>query len=245
MITLRSLGFRYPASIGDEYALRSIDMEIKQDSFCAVLGANGSGKSTLARILNALLLPCEGSLCVDGTTIEADRKPDTETVNRIRCSVGIVFQNPENQIIGDTVEQDVAFGPENLALPEAEIWDRVEQALCLMGLEDLRKRNPRQLSGGQLQKLAIAGVLALESRYIVLDESLSMLDSASKAEVLENLRRLNYENNLGIILISHDIRDCIHADDIHVLERGRIAMQGPAKTILERKDELRALGIRC
>ncbi len=240
MITLRGLGFSYPDSAEDDYALHSIDMEIADGSFCAVLGANGSGKSTLARILNALLLPCQGSLSVDGTQID-----EPEAIRKIRCSVGMVFQNPENQIVADTVEQDVAFGPENLGLSNAEIRERTEKALCLMGLENLKKRNPRQLSGGQLQKLAIAGVLAMDCRYIVLDESLSMLDAQTKSEVLEPLKNLNEEKKLGIIMISHDIRDCIYADTVFVLDHGHLAMQGKAEAILERKDELRSLGIRC
>lgn len=240
MITLRGLGFSYPDSAEDDYALHSIDMEIADGSFCAVLGANGSGKSTLARILNALLLPCQGSLSVDGTQID-----EPEAIRKIRCSVGMVFQNPENQIVADTVEQDVAFGPENLGLSNAEIRERTEKALSLMGLENLKKRNPRQLSGGQLQKLAIAGVLAMDCRYLVLDESLSMLDSKSKSEVLETLGNLNRERNLGIIMISHDIRDCSLAKRIFVFENGTVAMQGTSGEILERRGELRALGIRC
>ena len=245
MISLRGVGFRYPDSAEGSFALHSVDMEITEGSTVAVLGANGSGKSTLARILNALLLPTQGSLSVDGTQIDCNSRPDPEAIRKIRCSVGMVFQNPENQIVADTVEQDVAFGPENLGLCSSEIRERTDKALCLMGLENLRLRNPRQLSGGQLQKLAIAGVLATSCSYIVLDESLSMLDNKSKSEVLETLGNLNRERNLGIIMISHDIRDCSLAEHIFVLENGTLAMQGTNGEILERRGELRALGIRC
>lgn len=245
MITLRGIGFSYPGSAENECALHSVDMEIAEGSVVSVLGANGSGKSTLAWILNALLLPAQGSLDVDGTQIDCNSKPDKTTIRKIRCSVGMVFQNPENQIVGDTVEQDVAFGPENLGLCSSEIRKRTEKALCLMGLENLRLRSPRQLSGGQLQKLAIAGVLAMDCRYLVLDESLSMLDSKSKSEVLETLGNLNRERNLGIVMISHDIRDCSLAKHIFVFENGTVAMHGTSGEILERRGELRALGIRC
>ena len=232
MITLRGIGFSYPGSAENECALHSVDMEIAEGSVVSVLGANGSGKSTLARILNALLLPTQGSLSVDGTHIDCNSKPDKTTIRKIRCSVGMVFQNPENQIVGDTVEQEVAFGPENLGLCSSEIRKRTEKALCLMGLENLRLRSPRQLSGGQLQKLTIAGVLAMDCRYLVLDESLSMLDSKSKSEVLETLGNLNRERNLGIIMISHDIRN-VEKYASHVLSISDKSSYGTIEEFLE------------
>ena len=214
MIRLEGVGYFYPDAPSVS-VLSNLDLEIADGSFTAILGPNASGKSTLAKLLNALILPTEGTISIDGITI----KPDAETLKSIRCTVGMVFQNPENQMIGDTVESEVAFGPENLGLTTEEIRKRVDEALGLMGLENIRKRNPQELSGGQLQKLAIAGALALKSRYIVLDESLCMLDSRTKAEVLEVLRRLNKEQKTAIILITHDRRDCEGADKIFELER--------------------------
>ena len=220
MIRLEGVGYCYPDAPSVP-VLSNLDLEIPDGSFVAILGPNASGKSTLAKLLNALILPTEGTISIDGTLI----KPEAETLGRIRCAVGMVFQNPENQIIGDTVEDDVAFGPENLGLSTEEIRKRVDEALSLMGLRDCRKRNPAELSGGQLQKLAIAGALALKSRYIVLDESLCMLDSESKAEVLEVLRRLNKDQDLSIILITHDERDCAGADRIYEMKEGSLTQR--------------------
>lgn len=214
MIRLEGVGYSYPDAPSVS-VLRNLDLEIADGSFTAILGPNTSGKSTLAKLLNALILPTEGSVSIDGITV----RPDAETLKKVRCAVGMVFQNPENQMIGDTVESEVAFGPENLGLPTEEIRKRVDEALGLMGLQDCRKRNPSELSGGQLQKLAVAGALALKSRYIVLDESLCMLDRQSKAEVLEALMRLNKEQNLSIILITHDRSDCTGAERIYELEK--------------------------
>ena len=202
MIKLEGVGYSYPDA-PNAPVLCNLDLEIPDGSFIAILGPNACGKSTLAKILNSLIPPCTGSVSADGI-------------------VGMVFQNPENQIIGDTVEADVAFGPENLGLPTDEIRDRVDDALALTGLEDLRHRNPLTLSGGQMQRLAIAGVLALKPECIVLDESLSMLDSESKNEVLQVLKRLNREEGLSIVLITHDIRDCADATCIYELEKGKL-----------------------
>lgn len=220
MITLQGVGYRYPDQ--DGFALRDLNMEIADGSYVAILGPNASGKSTLARLLNALLIPSEGMISVDGLALDSTIQPDAPVLRSIRCLVGMVFQNPENQVIGDTVEQDVAFGPENLGLETSEIRKRVEQALALMGLEGLRDRNPMELSGGQLQKLAIAGALALKSRYLVLDESLCMLDRQSKDEVLDVLNRLSIEEKLGIILITHDRRDCRDAKCVYELKEGKL-----------------------
>ena len=202
MIRLEGVGYSYPDA-PDVPVLRNLDLEVADGSFIAIRGPNACGKSTLAKLLNGLIPPCSGSVSSDGI-------------------VGMVFQNPENQIIGDTVEDDVAFGPENLGLPTEEIRQRVDDAISLAGLEGLKNRNPLTLSGGQMQRLAIAGVLALKPKCIVLDESLSMLDRESKEEVLQVLRRLNREEGLSIILITHDIRDCADAGCIYELEEGKL-----------------------
>lgn len=202
MIRLEGVGYSYPDA-PDVPVLRNLDLEVADGSFIAVRGPNACGKSTLAKLLNGLIPPCSGSISTDGI-------------------VGMVFQNPENQIIGDTVEDDIAFGPENLGLSTEEIRQRVDDAISLTGLEALRYRNPLTLSGGQMQRLAIAGVLALKPECIVLDESLSMLDRESKEDVLQVLRRLNREEGLSIILITHDIRDCADAGFIYELEEGKL-----------------------
>ena len=244
MIGLRGVRFRYPDEPEGDAALSDIDLDIADGSFTAILGAAGSGKSTLARILDALLIPTAGSVSVDGLVIDSTSGPSRDLLMKVRSTVGMVFQNPVNQIIGDTVEQDVAYGPANLGLDHDEIVRRTDAALRTMGLEDLRLRNPVHLSGGQMQRLAIAGALAMGTRYVVLDESLSMLDPRGRDEVLENLRNLNREERLGMIMISHDVRDCAGCDRFIVLDRGRIAMEGNGADMVLKKDGLRALGVR-
>lgn len=244
MIGLRGVRFRYPDEPEGDAALSDIDLDIADGSFTAILGAAGSGKSTLARILDALLIPTAGSVSVDGLVIDSTSGPSRDLLMKVRSTVGMVFQNPVNQIIGDTVEQDVAYGPANLGLDHDEIVRRTDAALRSMGLEDLRLRNPVHLSGGQMQRLAIAGALAMGTRYVVLDESLSMLDPRGRDEVLENLRNLNREERLGMIMISHDVRDCAGCDRFIVLDRGRIAMEGSGADMVLKKDGLRALGVR-
>ena len=202
MIRLEGVGYSYPDA-PDLPVLRGLDLEVADGSFIAIRGSNACGKSTLAKLLNGLIPPCSGSVSSDGI-------------------VGMVFQNPENQIIGDTVEDDIAFGPENLGLLTEEIRQRVDDAISLAGLEGLKNRNPLTLSGGQMQRLAIAGVLALKPECIVLDESLSMLDRESKEDVLQVLGRLNRDEGLSIILITHDIRDCVDAGCIYELEEGKL-----------------------
>ena len=244
MIGLRGVRFRYPDEPEGDAALSDIDLDIADGSFTAILGAAGSGKSTLARILDALLIPTAGTVSVDGLVIDSTSGPSRDLLMKVRSTVGMVFQNPVNQIIGDTVEQDVAYGPANLGLDHDEIVRRTDAALRTMGLEDLRLRNPVHLSGGQMQRLAIAGALAMGTRYVVLDESLSMLDPRGRDEVLENLRNLNREERLGMIMISHDMRDCAGCDRFIVLDRGRIAMEGSGADMVLKKDGLRALGVR-
>ena len=244
MLSLRGISHHYPDTPDGTCALSSVDMDIPAGAFVCILGPSGSGKSTLARILNALIIPSCGTMTVDGLALDGSLSPDSSLLRQIRCTVGMVFQNPENQIIGDTVEQDVAFGPENLGLSHEEIVSRTDDALRMMSLEQLRHRNPMQLSGGQMQRLAVAGALALHTEYIVLDECLSMLDGKGRAEVMEALLRLRKEQGIALIMISHDARDCVDSDHVYVLDKGYVVMEGPARDILDRKAELEALGIR-
>ena len=244
MISLRGVVYRYPDAPEGSCALSGVDMEIPDGAFVSVIGPSGSGKSTLAKLLDALILPSGGVMCVDGLALDGSTAPGGSVLRKIRCTVGMVFQNPENQIVGDTVEQDVAFGPENLGLPHLEICARTDAALRTMSIESLRLRNPFQLSGGQMQRLAIAGALALGTRYIVLDESLSMLDAHGRSEVLSSLMGLRRERGTGLVMISHDARDCADSDHIYVMDKGSVVMEGSARDVLGRKGELAALGIR-
>ena len=244
MISLRGVCFRYPDDPDGACALSAVDLDIADGAFLAVLGAAGSGKSTLARILDALMIPTSGTVYVDGLVIDSSIRPTRELLMGIRSTVGMVFQDPVNRIIGDTVEQDAAYGPANLGLDHDSIVSRTDASLRITGLEDVRLRNPMHLSGGQMQRLAIAGALAMGSRYVVLDESLSMLDPQGKAEILGSLRRLNREEGLGIVMISHDMRDCAGCDRFIVLDHGRLVMEGSADDMALHKDELRALGVR-
>ena len=239
MIELREVFCSYTHGEQSVPALENLSLSVPDGSFTAILGANGSGKTTLAKLLNALILPDAGVVSVDGTL------SDDTTRTKIRCTAGMVFQNPENQIIGDTVEDDIAFGPENLGLGTEEIGKRVEEAISLTGLENLRYRNPQTLSGGQMQRLAIAGVLAMKPKYIILDESLCMLDSQSGDEILAKLEQLNREQGLGIILITHDIRECAYADYMYVLSKGKVVLEGQAWELASETEKLGALGVRC
>ncbi len=244
MISLRGVCHRYPDEPDGVCALSAVDLDIADGAFLAVLGATGSGKSTLAGILDALIIPTSGTVSVDGLVLDSAVRPSRELLMRIRSTVGMVFQNPVNRIIGDTVEQDVAYGPANLGLDHDSIVSRTDASLRAMGLQDVRLKNPMHLSGGQMQRLAIAGALAMGSRYLVLDESLSMLDPQGKSEILGTLRRLNREEGLGIVMIAHDVRDCAGCERFIVLDHGRLVMEGSADDMASKKAELRALGVR-
>ncbi len=220
------------------HALKGIDLSIEKGSFIVVAGRNGCGKSTFARHINALLEPTEGTLWVGGMdTKEKERLWD------IRQSAGLVFQNPDNQIIASVVEEDVAFGPENLGVPTNEIWERVDRALKQTGLVSYRKYSPNRLSGGQKQRLAIAGVLAMKPSCIVLDEPTSMLDPSGRREVLEALHMLNKSEGITVVLITHYMEEIIGADMVFVMQDGLVRMSGSPREIFARVDELRALGL--
>ncbi|WP_418616292.1 energy-coupling factor transporter ATPase [[Ruminococcus] lactaris] len=240
MIRAEKLVFEYDKRdedgnvIGSHRAIDGVDIDIPQGSFVAVLGHNGSGKSTLAKHMNAILVPTDGTMWVDGK----DTK-DMEKLWEIRQSAGMVFQNPDNQIIGTVVEEDVGFGPENLGVPTKEIWKRVEDSLRAVGMLDRRKDSPNKLSGGQKQRVAIAGVIAMEPKCIVLDEPTAMLDPNGRKEVISAVEKLRREKNVTVILITHYMEEVVDADQVFVMDDGRIVMHGTPREIFSRVDELK------
>lgn len=217
-------------------ALDDIDLDIRQGDFVAILGHNGSGKSTLAKHMNAIHYPTEGTVWVDGKDTS-----DDENLWDIRQEAGMVFQNPDNQIIGQVVEEDVGFGPENLGVPTAEIWQRVEESLKAVGMYEFRKHSPNKLSGGQKQRVSIAGVIAMHPKCIVLDEPTAMLDPNGRKEVIRAARALNDVERITIILITHYMEEIIHADKVFVMDKGKIAMEGTPREIFSQVEKLKDL----
>lgn len=221
--------------IGTSRAIDGVDVEAKEGQFIAILGHNGSGKSTLAKHLNAILMPTEGSVWVDGKNTS---NPD-ELWN-VRQSAGMVFQNPDNQIIGTVVEEDVGFGPENLGVPTDEIWQRVEESLKAVGMIEYRHHSPNKLSGGQKQRVAIAGVVAMEPKCIVMDEPTAMLDPVGRREVLKTVHKLRKQKKVTVILITHYMEEVVDADKIFVMDHGKVVMEGSPKEIFSKVDELKS-----
>ena len=240
MIRAEKLVFEYDKRdeegnvIGSHRAIDGVDIDVPQGSFVAILGHNGSGKSTLAKHMNAILVPTGGTMWVDGR----DTKDPNELWN-IRQSAGMVFQNPDNQIIGTVVEEEVGFGPENLGVPTDEIWKRVENSLRAVGMLERRKDSPNKLSGGQKQRVASAGVIAMEPKCIVLDEPTAMLDPNGRKEVIEAVEQLRKEKNVTVILITHYMEEVIDADQVFVMDEGHVVMHGTPKEIFSRVDELK------
>ena len=220
--------------IGKSRAIDEVDIDVKEGQFIAILGHNGSGKSTLAKHINAILVPTEGTVWVNGL----DTKDPSELWN-VRQSAGMVFQNPDNQIIGTVVEEDVGFGPENLGVPTDEIWQRVEESLKAVGMIDYRHHSPNKLSGGQKQRVAIAGVVAMEPKCIVLDEPTAMLDPVGRKEVLKTVKKLREQKKVTVILITHYMEEVIDADKIYVMDHGRVVMEGTPKEVFSQVDELK------
>ena len=220
---------------GIDTALDGVDLDIKQGEFIAVLGHNGSGKSTLAKHLNVLLEASGGTLWVDGKDTTQE-----ENIWDIRKNAGMVFQNPDNQIIASVVEEDVAFGPENIGVPTDEIWKRVENSLKSVGMIQYREHSPNKLSGGQKQRVAIAGVMAMEPKCIVLDEPTAMLDPNGRKEVLDAVERLNKEKGVTVILITHYMEEVIRADRVYVMDNGKVVMQGTPRSIFSQVDTLKS-----
>ena len=240
IIHIEHISFTYPEEEGRETfaALDGVTLDIEAGSFVAVLGHNGSGKSTLAKHMNAVLLPTGGKVYVDGMDTW-----DEEVLLEIRRRVGMVFQNPDNQIVANVVEEDVAFGPENLGVPTEEIRRRVDAALKAVGMESFLLHAPHNLSGGQKQRIAIAGIIAMEPKCIVLDESTAMLDPIGRREVLDTVRRLNREKGITIVLITHHMNEAAMADRVVVMDDGHVVMDGKPREILTRMEDLRAIGL--
>ena len=239
IIKAEDVRFSYPAAEGvTPVVLDGVNLDIREGSFVAVLGHNGSGKSTLAKHFNAILLPSGGKVYVAGVdTLDEDR------LLEIRRTVGMVFQNPDNQIVANVVEEDVAFAPENLGVPTEEIRRRVDEALRLVDMSAFVRHAPHLLSGGQKQRIAIAGVIAMEPACIVLDEATAMLDPVGRREVLTAVHRLNRERGTTVVLITHHMNEAEDADRVIVMDDGRVAMDGTPREIFTRVEELRAMGL--
>ena len=217
-------------------AVDQVDLDVEPGEFLAILGHNGSGKSTLAKHINAILYPAEGTVWVDGMDTG-----DESMVWNIRQTAGMVFQNPDNQIIGQVVEEDVGFGPENMGVPTREIWERVEESLKAVGMYEYRKHSPNKLSGGQKQRVSIAGVLAMHPKCIVLDEPTAMLDPRGRKEVIRAVRGLNQVEGITVILITHYMEEIVHADRVFVMDSGKIAMEGTPREIFSQVEKLKSL----
>ena len=241
MVQAKQLVFEYEKRdedgnvIGSSRAIDQVDLDVKEGQFIAILGHNGSGKSTLAKHINAILVPTEGTVWVDGR----DTK-DPEELWNVRQSAGMVFQNPDNQIIGTVVEEDVGFGPENLGVPTDEIWQRVEESLKAVGMLSYRYTSPNKLSGGQKQRVAIAGVVAMEPKCIVLDEPTAMLDPMGRKEVLKTVQKLRKQKQVTVILITHYMEEVVDADKIYVMDHGHVVMEGTPREIFSRVEELKS-----
>ena len=240
MIETKDLTFAYPSAEGERstLALDGVSLSIEKGSFVVILGHNGSGKSTLAKMFNAVLLPSGGTVYVDGMDTGNE-----ELLLEIRRRVGMVFQNPDNQIVANVVEEDVAFAPENLGVPSAEIRVRVDRALAAVGMEQFVQHAPHLLSGGQKQRIAIAGVLAMKPKCIVLDEATAMLDPIGRSEVLSTIERLHKQDGITVVLITHHMNEAENADRVIVMNDGRLAMDGVPREIFSRKAELEKLGL--
>ena len=244
IIKALKLGFDYQRYDDDgnvvdmQRAVNDVNLDIEAGEFVAVLGHNGSGKSTLAKHMNALLIPTEGTMLVDGIDTARETK-----LWKVRQKAGMVFQNPDNQIIGTVVEEDVGFGPENMGIPTDDIWKRVDDSLEKVGRTAYRYQSPNKLSGGQKQRVAIAGVMAMRPRCIILDEPTAMLDPNGRKEVLEAVRELNRKEKVTVILITHYMEEVSHADRVYVMDSGNVVMQGNPKEIFSQVDTLKKYGL--
>lgn len=234
-LTVEKVSFSYDKK---NNAVNELDFSLEKGEYVAVIGHNGSGKSTLAKLLNGLIKPDSGKITVDGLD-----SSDKNNLFEIRRRVGVVFQNPDNQLVASIVCDDVAFGPENLGVPRAEIGERIDFALSAVGMQDFRDSSPTRLSGGQKQRIAIAGVLALKPEVLVLDESTAMLDPKGRKEVLDVVKRLNKEQGVTVISITHYMDETVHADRVLVMDKGALVMQGTPPEIFKEKERIAELGL--
>lgn len=239
MIKAENIIFKYPGQEeAKPLALKGVSIQINKGEFVAILGHNGSGKSTFAKHFNALLLPNSGTVYINGM----DTKDENNLWN-IRQTAGMVFQNPDNQIVATVVEEDVAFGPENLGVPSTQIRKRVDESLLTVDMFDYRKHSPHLLSGGQKQRIAIAGILAMKPECIILDEPTAMLDPSGRKEVMDTIKKLNKEEKITIVLITHYMEEAVNADRIYVMEDGEIVINGTPKQVFSKVDQIKALGL--
>lgn len=240
MIKINNITYEYKSYIDDEVvaAVKDFSIDIKKGEFLAVIGHNGSGKSTLAKMMNGLLLPTSGDVEVMGMNTR-----DEENIWNIREKAGIVFQNPDNQIVATIVEEDVAFGPENLGVSQEEIRKRVDESLDIVEMSEYKKHAPHLLSGGQKQRIAIAGILAMNPECVILDEPTAMLDPTGRIEVMNTIKRLNREQGKTIVLITHYMNEAVEADRIVIMEKGQIAMEGTPREIFRQVEAVKKLGL--
>lgn len=238
MIKAEQVSFKYIRNEQMTQVLSDFNLHVKDGEFIVVMGHNGSGKSTFAKLTNAILLPEDGDIFVDGLNTR-----DDENVWKIRAKAGMIFQNPDNQIVATIVEEDVAFGPENLGIPSEEIRERVDRVLKIVNMDGYQKRPPHMLSGGQKQRIAIAGILAMSPDCIILDEPTAMLDPSGRKEVLEIIHKLNKEEKMTVVLITHFMNEAINADRVIVIDEGFIKLQGKPKEVFSEIDMMRSLGL--
>ena len=244
IIKLENVSFSYPESEGGEnsFAVRNVSLEISDGEFVAILGHNGSGKSTTAKLINMILTPNSGKIYVDGKDI-TDENMKEDDIFEVRKKVGMVFQNPDNQIVATVVEEDVAFGPENLGVPSDEIRQRVDEALDIVNMREYARHAPHRLSGGQKQRVAIAGTIAMKPRCIIFDESTAMLDPIGRKEVMNTILRLNKEEKITVVLITHYMNEAVLADRVVVMKNGEIYLDGTPNNVFSQPEKLWGAGL--
>ncbi|GAA0106856.1 energy-coupling factor transporter ATPase [Paraclostridium sordellii] len=238
IVSVKDISFEYVTEDSRFKAIDDLSLNVKQGEFVVVIGHNGSGKSTLSKNLNAILMPTKGDIYIDGLNTK-----DEEHLWDIRQTAGMVFQNPDNQIVATIIEEDVAFGPENLGIEPIEIRKRVKEALTSVGMYELRDRQPHLLSGGQKQRVAIAGIIAMKPKCIIFDEATAMLDPSGRKEVMKTIKRLNKEENITIMHITHFMEEAVDADRVIVMEKGKKVLEGTPKKVFSKVDKLKSIGL--
>ena len=238
IVSVKDVSFEYVTEDSTFKAIDDLTLNVKQGEFVVVIGHNGSGKSTLSKNLNAILMPTKGDIYIDGLNTK-----DEEHLWNIRQTAGMVFQNPDNQIVATIIEEDVAFGPENLGIEPVEIRKRVKEALTSVGMYELKDRQPHLLSGGQKQRVAIAGIIAMKPKCIIFDEATAMLDPSGRKEVMNTIKRLNKEENITIMHITHFMEEAVDADRVIVMEKGKKVLEGTPKQVFSKVEKLKSIGL--